>query len=582
MKTLLIATAAAITCAAFVRMGTTANTKAAAEDIIKQQVVIKKKFSLGCSPDLSFLNNEDSSIRIPLLEGWGSYRMPVTVTDDSAHIYFEQGINMYYGFHIIEALASFDQATRFDKNFAMGYWGKALAYGPNINDLGYSASPEALLATQKASELSNNCTPVEKALINAMLARYSADTTQTREYLNQVYADKMKAVRASYPSSADAAALYADALMVQHPWDLYDKDYKPKTWTPEIVQTLETILNKFPTHPGACHYYIHAIEGSEHPEKGLAVAKRLGPMMPGLAHLVHMPSHIYIRSGYYAEGVTVNEHAVKSYYNYLEKYPPEAGNPFIYIVHNLHMLATCANMDGRFADAMKASNDCSNSVDSSWMDAGGFFGYLAQYVYMTPYFTLIRFGKWEEILKSQPVPASRVFSSIIWQYGQGLAYARKHEFEKANAALEAIRTAMQDPQLQDHPPAFNAGISPAGIAEKILQGVIAEERGDTGMAIDVLQDAVDREDAMLYNEPRDWPHPARQYLGNALLKAKQYDAADKVFLEDLKINPNNGWSLTGLYTSLQAQHKNGEANAYKAQAAKSFSRSDVSIPAAVF
>ena len=188
----------------------------------------KKQYALGCSPNLSNINFNDSANIIPLLKGWGKHRMPVTVTNDSANIYFQQGINMYYGFHIIEALASFEKAVQFDEHFAMAHWGKALAYGPNINDFGYAASPEALAAVQRATELCGNCTPVEKALIMAMQTRYSTDTTQTREYLNQLYAGAMKKVHETFPHSADAAALYADALMVQHPWDLYDRLYKPK------------------------------------------------------------------------------------------------------------------------------------------------------------------------------------------------------------------------------------------------------------------------------------------------------------------------------------------------------------------
>src|SRR6516164_4191717 len=213
--------------------------------------------------------------------------MPVTEIDDSANIYFQQGINMYYGFHIIEALASFDKSTKFDNNFAMGYWGKALSYGPNINDLGYAASPDALVAAQKAKGLSAACSQVEKALINAMMVRYSADTTQTREHLNQLYADAMKSVYQQFPESLDASTLYADALMLQHPWDLYDRYGKPKPWTPEIVNVLEGILAKDPQHPGAAHYYIHAVEASDHPEKALKVAAELPSLMPGVAHLVH-------------------------------------------------------------------------------------------------------------------------------------------------------------------------------------------------------------------------------------------------------------------------------------------------------
>lgn len=542
----------------------------------------KKQYGFGCSPDLTLINFDDSANIIPLLNGWGEYRMPVTVNNDSAGIYFQQGINMYYGFHIIEALASFDKATKFDKNFAMGYWGKALAYGPNINDLGYAASPDALTSVEKAEALSGNCMPVEKALIAAMKVRYSFDTTQTREYLNQLYADAMKKVYADFPQSADAAALYADALMVQHPWDLYDRFYKPKPWTPEIVGILEILIKKFPYNPGASHYYIHAIEGSEHPERGLEVANRLGGMMPGLAHLVHMPSHIYIRSGYYAKGVDVNKHAVKGYYNYLSKYPAVVNNSFIYAVHNLHMQAACASMDCRYADALQSSIETKNGFDSTWLDAGGYFGVYSQYLYMTPYFAKIRFGKWEDILNEPAIDDSRIYANILWHYGRGLAYARRRQSNNARMELKKMLDSISSPQLQESPAAFNPVISSTRIAEKILQGVIAEEENQFAQSIRLLKEAVNKEDGMLYNEPRDWPHPARQYLGNVLLKTKQYAEAEKTYKADLKINPNNAWSLTGLKKALSKQGKNTEASKVQLQANKALEQNDMQITSSVF
>lgn len=542
----------------------------------------KKQYAVGCSPNLSAINFNDSANIIPLLEGWGKHRMPVTVTNDSAGIYFQQGINMYYGFHIIEALASFERAVQFDERFAMGHWGRALAYGPNINDFGYAASPEALDAVQKAIETSGNCTPVEKALITAMQTRYSADTTQSREYLNQRYADAMKKVHESFPQSADAAALYADALMVQHPWDLYDRHYKPRPWTPQIVRVLEQLVEQFPDHPGAGHYYIHAIEGSEHPERGLTVANRLGEMMPGLAHLVHMPSHIYIRSGYYNKGVEVNEKAVKGYYQYLSQYPPVINNAFIYIVHNLHMQASCANMAGDYTRALKISEDAKNSFDSSWLDAGGYLGMYAQYVYMTPFFTQIRFGRWDEILKTAATSNSRAYANIIRHYGRGLAFARRQQFNAAQKELQHLRDSMSAALLHESPAAFNPGIAAVQVAEKILEGVIAEESGQYTLAARLLEEAVSKETGMLYNEPRDWPHPARQYLGHALLKAKQYMAAEKVYRADLAVNPNNIWSLTGLADALHHQKKGTEAEKVQQQAKAAFTETGVKITGSVF
>ena len=549
---------------------------------LKKVFAYKSRFSFGCSPDLSKIDFSDSSNAIPLLQGWGNYRMPVTATNDSARIYFEQGINMYYAFHIIESLASFDKAIKFDSSFAMAYWGKALAYGPNINDLGYAASPDALASMQKAKELYSNCTTAEKVLIDAMQVRYSADTTQTREYLNLQYADAMKKVHAQFPDDADAAALYADALMVQHPWDFYDHEGKAKSWTPEIVNSLEAILKSSPNHPGACHYYIHAIEASDHPERGMAVANRLPSLMPGVSHLVHMPSHIYIRSGYYKEGVAVNETAVKSYYSYLSEYAAVANNIPLYLIHNLHMQATCANMDGRFADALKISNDCRNSFDSSFLSAGGYFGAYVQYVYMTPYFTLIRFGKWDDILNQPAIPQAYVYANIIWHYGRGIAYARKQQPERAMGELELLKKNLNDPQLLEAPPAFNPAIAGAGVAEKMLEGIIEEENGDLTKAIDLLTQAQIKEDNMLYNEPKDWVHPVRQYLGDAYIRAGRYREAENIFRDDLKTNPHNGWSLTGLATCMLMQNKKTESLKLQQEAKTAFERADIKITAPVF
>jgi len=538
--------------------------------------------AIRCSPQLNNINFADSAA-IPLLKGWGKYCMPVTTSNDSAKIYFEQGINMYYGFHVIEALASFEKAVKFDTSFAMGYWGKALSYGPNINDYGYSASPDALTAVDKAIAFSNRCSPVEKALIEAMQVRYSADSTQSRSALNQLYADAMKKVYLRFGESADAAALYVDALMVQHPWDLYYKNYQPKAWTAEIVNTLEKLLQKYPQHPGAAHYYIHAVEASAHPEKGLAVSKILPGLMPGVAHLVHMPSHIYIRSGYYGIGEQVNDDAVKGYYDYLNQFPAVVNNSPLYLIHNLHMQATCANMEGRYKHSMKIAADCSNSFDSTMQDTPDYIGIFIQYVYMTPLLTQIRFGRWDDILKTTQPPAAHIYANLLWHYGAGLAYARKHDFSNAANELTTINNEMSNQQLKAPAPSYaNPGIAGAEVAVTILEGVIAEEKSDYSKSIAALQHAVVLEDSMVYNEPKDWVHPARQYLGNVYCKAKKFAAAEKVYRQDLVINPNNGWSLTGLAIALSGQAKNEAAIKVKARAAKAFAKADMPVPHSVF
>ncbi len=303
---------------------------------------------------------------------------------------------------------------------------------------------------------------------------------------------------------------------------------KPKAWTPEIVQTLEAVLKTTPNHPGAVHYYIHAVEASDHPERALAAADRLPSLMPGVSHVVHMPAHIYIRTGNYKRGEAVNEQAIKSYYDYLGKYAPVMNNTPLYLIHNLHMQATCANMDGKFAVAQKLSLDTRNSFDSSWQSMPDFMGIFVQYIYMTPYLTLIRFGKWDDVLQTPEIPASHIYGNLLWHYGRGLAYARKHQFDNAEKELLAVQQDMTNSQMSAPAPAYaNPGINGARVAERILQGVIAEEQNDLSVSINYLQEAVNREDSMIYDEPKDWVHPARQYLGTVLLKAKQYAARRK-------------------------------------------------------
>lgn len=542
----------------------------------------KKNFSLGCSPNLLLINFEDSSDLLPLLDGWGDYRMPVTSSNDSAFVFFQQGINMYYGFHIIESLASFEKAIRFDRNFAMAYWGKALAYGPNINDVEYATSPKAIEALQQAKTLSANCSEFEKALIDALQTRYSQDSTLSRTVLNQHYADAMKTVYKKFTGNADAAALFADALMVQHPWDLYDKHYEPKSWTPEIVSVLEEILSTAPEHPGATHYYIHAIEGSKHPQKGLAAADRLGKMITGVAHLVHMPSHIYIRSGNYDKGITANDKAVKAYYNYKARYPQTAGNPFLYEGHNLHMQAACANMAARYKESMQLSEATRNSVDKTWFDAGGYFSMYGQYLYMTPLFTQVRFGKWDDILNMEPVPESLVYANKIWHYGRGMALARQHRLVEAKQELVQLQSGSTSDVLTDHPATFNPGSEAIKVASFILEGTIAQEGKQFDDAIRLYMEAVKAEDGMIYNEPKDWPHPTRQYLGNMYLLAGNTLKAEETFLQDLEHNPHNAWSLAGLTESFKMRGKQKDAKAFEKKKKEALSKSDIIIARSVY
>ena len=468
----------------------------------------------------------------------------------------------------------------FDDNNAMINWAQALAYGPNINDFAYAATPEAFAAAQKALSLKDNCTPKEKALIEAMAVRYSAVSTVSRQSLNQLYATAMKNAYGLFKQDADAATLYADALMLQHPWDYWKHNGDAEPWTQEILTVLEDVIQKHPDHPGANHYYIHAVEASKNSKRAMASADRLGKLMPGVAHMIHMPSHIYIRNGKYAAGITVNEMSVKGYNNYLALYPDVQNNVPLYLIHNLHMQSNCAMMRANYGFSNKSAVECSGSFDTSFLSMPAPLGTFIQYLYMTPTFNNVRFGKWDSILNAPPVPEQYVYATVLWHWARGMAFAGKNKLTHAAAELKIMQEKMKAPDMLVVMEPFNAPADAAKVAEKILAGIIAGQENNFTAAIQLLNEAVVNEDAMIYDEPKDWLLPAREYLGTALLKAGDAAKAATIFKEDLKENPDTHWALYGLYKALNKQKKTAEAAAVKKQFDKAFKGADI-IPGSV-
>jgi tetratricopeptide (TPR) repeat protein len=549
---------------------------------LSKENILKSRQIIQCSPDWNYINEDSLGKAIGVLPGWGSYRWNIASASDSARFYFNQGINMYYAFHIIEAMASFKKAALFDGNNAMICWAQALAYGPNINDFAYVATPEAFAAAQKAVKLQPGCTEKEKALIGAMALRYSADSTVSRESLNQLYTSAMKKTYTRFKQDADIAALYADALMLQHPWDYWKHTGEAEPWTPEITAVLEGILKTAPLHPGANHYYIHAVEASPAPARALASADRLGKLMPGVAHMVHMPSHIYIRSGNYRQGIIVNEMSVKGYNNYLGLYPEVQNNAPLYLFHNLHMQSACAMMRAGYQYSYTTAKECSNSLDTAFLSLPQPMGNFVQYVYMTGFINNVRFGKWDSILNAAPVAEQHIYASVLWHWARGMAFAGKNELVNAATELKAMQDKVKLPDMFIVMQPFNSPDAAAKVAEKILAGTIATKQSDYTHAVSLLKEAVANEDNMIYNEPKDWLLPARQYLGNTLLLCGQAGAAEKVFSKDLQENPGNHWALYGLYEALLRQKKAAAAAAVKKQYEKAVAGSDIGTGHIVF
>ncbi len=550
-------------------------TKTNSATIVLKEDAYKFRRVIQCSPDWNLLNADSLADGIGVLTGWGNYRWNINTKSDSARLYFNQGICMYYAFHIIESMASFKKAARFDDANAMIWWAQALAYGPNINDYEYAATPDAYAAAQKALALKGGCTAKEKALIEAMAVRYSTDSTLSRKALNQLYASAMEKAYGQYEGDADIATLYADALMLQHPWDYWKHNGDAEPWTPELLSVLEGAIKNSPNHPGANHYYIHAVEASKNSKRAMASADRLGNLMPGVAHMIHMPSHIYIRNGKYTAGEKVNEMSVKGYNNYLSAFPDVQNNAPLYLIHNLHMQTTCAMMKANYAYAHKAAVECRQSFDTSFLSMPAPFGTYMQYLYMTPVLNDVRFAKWDIILSSERVPDNYVYASVLWHWARGMAFAGKNKISEAAAELKIIQDKITVPDMLVVMQPFNAPEAAAKVAEKILAAAIATHENDFTKAAALLTEGVTREDAMIYNEPKDWLLPAREYLGYALLKAGNASRAEKMFKEDLMDNPDNHWTLYGLYQSLQQQKKMQEATIVKKQFDKAFEGADV-------
>jgi hypothetical protein len=561
----------------------TANKSTGTPAVTNRNTVYKNMPVLNCSPDWNILNADSLAETMKPLPGWGNYHWTIHTSSDSARFYFNQGINMYYAFHIIEAMASFKKAELFDNNNPMIFWAQALAYGPNINDFAYANNPDAVAAAEKAKQLSANAGDKEKGLIDAMLVRYSNDTAISRSELNQLYASAMKKNYDRFKNDGDIGAIYADALMLQHPWEYWQHDGKPQPWTPEIMVVLENILKLHPNHPGANHYYIHTMEASPTPGKALPSAHRLGSLMPDVSHMVHMPSHIFIRTGNYEKGIVVNDQAINGYNKYKSIYPEVSNAAFLYLIHNHHMKTACMMMKSNYANSIKTANETIASFDSSYLSLPHPMGNFVQYVYLTTQMVNVRYGKWNEVLAYPEISSNYAFGFALNKWAKGLAFANTGKLAEAKNELALLKEKMKHPAMQIILEPFNKPYDQATVAQKILEGVIAQKENNYSQAILYFKEAVIAEDKLIYTEPRDWLIPSRHYLANALILAKAYPAAEKILKEDLLINPNNFYALMGLQQTYAMQkNRNADLNKNSHQLKAAFKGADMPQPALVY
>lgn len=541
-----------------------------------------RSFPVNISLCVPPYTRSDSIADIPALKGWGNYKWKISSASDSAQFYFNQGISMYYAFHSIEAIASFTKATQLAPDCAMAWYGKALAMGPTINyPNGYRPPSDAFKAAVKSQKLSSGCTALEKNLIKAIQQRYNADTTISAKQLRINYANAMQLVYGKHSTNADVITLYADALLLLHPWDLYTHDSKPKPWTPKIRSLLERVLTISPKHPGANHYYIHTMEASAKPGLAAKSAHLLDTLMPQVAHLTHMPSHIYIRTGDYQRGIKNNDDAVAGFGAYLKQYAPVKNGFVLYQAHNMHMKINCAQMAGNYKTSMDESKALQTQILPEYLALKNADGNYMKYLYLQPMLTNVRFGKWDDILKT-PVVDTLAYVSVTQHFARGMAFSRKDNIEMAKHELHQLTEKMKDKSLKYVMDNFNSVYATAAISRLILQGTIAEGQKQYGTAIDHLQKAVEAEDHLIYNEPRDWPIPARQYLANVLIKAGRYNQAIATLKQDLVINPNNGWSLTGLQLVYEQTNNNIALRIIQSKIKSAWKIKDVTIQQPVF
>lgn len=487
-----------------------------------------------------------------LIAGLGSLHHPIATTSDEAQKFFDQGLTLVYAFNHSEAVRSFERAAELDPKSPMPYWGKALALGPNYNEVQPDREKAAYDAIQKAQSLEASAPESEREYVDALAHRFTNDPKPDYDRLGRTYASAMRDLYSRYPDDPDAATLFAESLMDLHAWDLWTSDGKPGENTPEIVSVLEGTLRRWPDHVGANHFYVHAMEASPYPERALPSAQRLRTMVPAAGHLVHMPAHIYIRTGDYEAAVKSNQQAVAVDDAYLRSMSTTNTTYVVmYSEHNLHFLAAAAMMDGDFDTAIKAAKELESRASVDVADTPMFEMYLP-----TPLFVLLRYGRWDDVLTDPKPNAKLTGLTFFWHYARGSAFAAKGDTAKAEAersAMEAVYGAI--PAGPAFGMAYNDWKTLNNLATDTLAARIAATGGDMPGAIEKWRAAVAVQDQMHYDEPPDWYYPVRESLGAALLSSGQAEEAENVFRQDLRKNPRNPRSLFGLWKSLEAQNK---------------------------
>ena len=512
---------------------------------------------------------------VKLYSGMGTLHHAIQTSSPEAQKFFDQGLTLVYGFNHEEAIRSFDRAAELDPQAAMPLWGRALALGPNYNmDVDLEHEKNSFNTIQKALKLAVAGPENERAYVAALAKRYSDDPKADLSKLAHDYANAMRDLAHKYPDDPDAQVIFGESLMDLNPWKLWTVDGKPNENTEELISTLEAVLKRWPDHIGANHYYIHALEASPHPERAAASAQRLGSAVPAAGHLVHMPAHIFLRTGDYGGAVKANQDAISSDMAFIKESGADSSMyAVMYLAHNIDFLYYAAGMNGQFA----ISRDAADQIAANGKPALGEIP-MAEITIMEPMFPLLRFAHWDEIPRLA-IPDPKFLGATMYShFGRGVAFAELGQLRAAEGEREAFADSVAHlPAGQPFGLLYNEWSTLSALAGHVLDARIAAAKNDAANrisasgkysteAIDHWRKAVAIQDKMHYDEPPEWYYPVRESLGAALLLGGKPADAEAVFREDLLRNPGNPRSLFGVWKSLDAQKKTAEAE----QARQSF------------
>ena len=507
-----------------------------------------------------------------LYAGFGGYARKVTTDSAEAQRWFDQGLQLLYGYNHDEAIRSFERAAQIDPSCAMAWWGSAYARGLHINnvEMGEEQTRLADAAARRAVAALDRETAVERALVQAVGQRYRWPAPADRTPLDQRYADAMEAAWHQFPDDPDVGALFAESLMTLQPWDLWTGAGVPKGRALEIAAVLERTLAKSPPHPGANHFYIHAIEASPWPEKGIEAAERLTTLVPGSGHLLHMPSHIFMRVGRYADAVEANLRAIKADEAYFAL-APKPDFYSLYFMHNIHFLAYAAMMEGRYQTAIEAARKIEELIPPDFLKN---YVTIADGFMPTALHVMIRFGKWQQILDEPEPEAWRWLSRAEWHFARSVALSARGQTSEARRELAQLDEVAKD-LTDEWKMGNNLASEVIDIARTMAEGELAYREGDATRAFVLLRQAVELEDRLSYDEPPGWMQPVRHALGALLLADNRVAEAEAVYRADLRRHPRNAWSLLGLQQALLGQGKTVEAELLAPQVQQAWARADV-------